>query len=171
MLAIIDAARVASAEGRRVAVGLALREAAPGDSDRVLRWRNDPASISASITGAADPAGHAGWFARVLADPARTLWIAEEHGVPVGSVRIDRGDDAGTAQISIAVAPEARGRRLATPILNLASAAAAAIGVSRLVATIRRENEPSMRAFRAAGYGDAAADRVSLTLERRAALR
>jgi len=172
VLAIIDAARVAWAEGRRVTVGLALREATRGDRERVLEWRNDPASVAASLTGAADPAGHAAWFARVLADPARTLWIAEEHGTPVGSVRVDRdGDDPGTAGISIALAPEARGGRLATPILDLATAASAALGIGLLRATIRPENAPSLRAFRAAGYAVRTQDAQRVTLERSLARR
>jgi predicted dehydrogenase/RimJ/RimL family protein N-acetyltransferase len=167
VMAVIDAARASHAGGRRVAVGLALRAATADDSDRVLAWRNDPASVAASLTGAADPAGHAAWFAGVLTDPARTLWIAEEHGAPVASVRVDRDEGAaGTAEISIALAPEARGRRLATPILDLAAAASSALGIDRLRATIRPENAPSLRAFRAAGYADAGADGASVTLER-----
>jgi predicted dehydrogenase/RimJ/RimL family protein N-acetyltransferase len=155
VMGVLDAARVAHAEGRRVAVGVALRPAGPEDRDRVLAWRNEPDAVAASLTGTAvDPADHAAWFERVLGDPARALWIAEEHGRPVGSIRLDRdADDPATAEVSIALAPQARGRRLATAALDQAAQAAPHIlGVSTLRAVIKPTNEPSLRAFAAAGY-------------------
>jgi predicted dehydrogenase/RimJ/RimL family protein N-acetyltransferase len=170
VMAVIDAARAAHAQGRKVPIGLALRAATRDDSDRVLAWRNEPTAVAASLTGAVDPSRHAAWYAGVLANPARTLWIAEEHGSPVGSIRLDRdtGDPA-TAEVSIALAPAARGRRLATPLLDMTTAAAGELAIETLLATIRPANAPSLRAFAAAGYRERAQDDETVTLERRVA--
>jgi RimJ/RimL family protein N-acetyltransferase len=166
-LQVVDAARASAATGRRVPIGLALRPAAAEDSARVLAWRNDPASVASSLTGApVAEADHAGWYANVLADPARVLWIAEDSGRPAGSVRLDRGAE-GTAEVSIALEPAARGLGLAAPVLDLATAAAEGFAAD-LVAQVRQANAPSLRAFARAGYDEVARDGDGVVTLRRA---
>ncbi len=89
-----------------------MRPATLGDADRLLAWRNDPAVRAAShSTGPVEAAGHRRWLERILADADRQLFIAEEDGVPVGSVRADADSGAGGGKLlSWTVAPEARGR-------------------------------------------------------------
>jgi predicted dehydrogenase/RimJ/RimL family protein N-acetyltransferase len=153
-LQVVDAARASAATGRRVPIGLALRPAAAEDSERLLAWRNDPASVASSLTRAPVPeADHANWYQRLLADPDRVLWIAEDSGRPAGSVRFDRDSD-GTAEVSIALEPAARGLGLAAPALELATAAAEGFAAT-LVARVREANTPSLRAFARAGYDEA----------------
>jgi predicted dehydrogenase/RimJ/RimL family protein N-acetyltransferase len=164
----IDAARASHAAGRRVAVGLTLRRAGRQDSGLVLAWRNDPDAIAASLTGAGvEPDVHAAWYDRALADPGRAIWIAEEHGRPVGFVRLDRDPEApATAEVSIVLAPEARGRRLATAVIEAAARAAPeALGVTALRALVIPDNAASVRAFRAAGYRKRGRDARALTFE------
>ena len=87
---------------------LALRPATLDDWEMLLQWRNDPITRSASInTAEIAPQEHRSWLTRCLADPNRTLLIAELAGRPVGTVRIDDGEQA---EMSWTVAPSARGQ-------------------------------------------------------------
>jgi RimJ/RimL family protein N-acetyltransferase len=164
-LQVVDAARASAAMGRRVPVGLALRRAEASDSDRVRAWRNDPAAVAASLTGVeVGEAEHDAWFARVLADPARALWIVEDSGRPAGSVRLDREDD-GSAEVSIALDAAARGLGLAAPALDLVTEAGRGFAAV-LVAQVREANVPSLRAFVRAGYTESGRTDGVVTLRR-----
>jgi L-amino acid N-acyltransferase YncA len=65
----------------------------------------------------------------------------------VGTVRFDRAEDGW--EVSITVAPEARGRRLALPVLL---AAERALDADTVHATAHRDNAASLSLFRRAGY-------------------
>jgi RimJ/RimL family protein N-acetyltransferase len=134
-------------------MGLELRPATAGDSERLLEWRNDEQTRAMAVVQAAvDRATHARWLATRLDDADTLLTIAEEHGVPVGTVRLDRhGRDE--AELSITIAPAARGRGLARPAIELGvEHARREWGVERVSARIRPENAASLRAFAAAGF-------------------
>ena len=129
-----------------------LRLAVPGDRDRLLAWRNDPSTRANSVS--VDPVAapdHERWLARCLADVDRRLMVAERAAVPVGQVRLDRA--GAVAEVSITVAPDARGRGLGAAMLASANHHAALWGVRELLARVRPENERSLRLFRSAGYG------------------
>lgn len=127
---------------------LAVRLATAGDSALLLAWRNDSETRAWSHnTDLVAPDEHEAWLARVLADPDRRLSIAELEGRPVGTVRFDRDDDHW--EVSITVAPAARGRGLAVPILL---AAENSLGTAHLRACVRRDNAASVALFRRAGY-------------------
>jgi RimJ/RimL family protein N-acetyltransferase len=131
---------------------LALRAATAGDSARLLEWRNDPAAVAFSVTGrrVAD-AEHDRWLRKRLDDPDTSLWIAEDRGTAVGQVRVDRVGAVGT--VSIAVAPDHRGRRLATAILfAMLDELDRAGAVTELRATVHPDNTPSLRAFEKVGF-------------------
>lgn len=137
-----------------------LRAATAADADLLLAWRNDPATRAASFTtGEVDPAGHRAWLAARLADPACSVWIAEQDGTPIGQVRLD--GDADEAEISVGLAPEARGRGLGAAVIAKACAAGAAATV---LARVRPGNEASLRAFRQAGFSDAGATEDAVEL-------
>lgn len=119
----------------------------------LLAWRNDPAAVAASLTGAGvDEAAHRAWFARVLADPGRILLIAEADGAKLGMVRFDRGAD-GWWEVSINLDPAARGRGLAAAILRGGIGAAFAGGDRPpLSARVRRDNPASWKIFERCGF-------------------
>ncbi|WP_210509021.1 bifunctional UDP-2,4-diacetamido-2,4,6-trideoxy-beta-L-altropyranose hydrolase/GNAT family N-acetyltransferase [Naasia sp. SYSU D00057] len=155
------AARIVGAwEDRLGATGVTVRPARAGDASALFDWRDDPATRAASrSTGALEWTSHAAWVRATLADPMRSLLIARTEGAPAGTVRFDRLDE-GSAEISITLAPSARGRGLAQPVIAAAMAwLAAQPSPPRLViAEMRPENGASQRAFRAAGFtGDGAA--------------
>jgi RimJ/RimL family protein N-acetyltransferase len=131
-----------------------VRAATEGDSGLLLAWRNDPETRAWSrTTDPVAPADHGRWLARALNDPGRRLLIAEYGHKPVGTVRLDRDDDHW--EISITVAPEARGRGLAVPILL---AAELSLDDTTIRACVNRDNAASIAIFRRAGYQPLATD-------------
>ncbi|MEA2142954.1 MAG: Acetyltransferase domain, partial [Solirubrobacteraceae bacterium] len=73
------------------------------------------------------------------------------------------------AEVSIALAPDLRGRGIGRVVLAMTSAAAAARGIRTIVASIRPENVASLRAFAAAGYAERGRDGEMATFEREVA--
>lgn len=124
-----------------------------GDSSDLLAWRNDPATVAASLTGAAvAEAEHRAWFARVLADPSRLLLIARLEGQKIGMVRFDAESD-GAREVSIALAPAARGRGLAARVLGGAIGAGFGPGARPdLIARVKQSNPASWRIFQTCGF-------------------
>ncbi len=121
-----------------------LRPATLDDARRLFEWRNDPVTRAMSVHR--DPVAwddHLAWLEASLANPLRRILIAED-GVPLGTVRLDR--DIRT-EVSITLAPSARGHGRAAPILRLATE-----GRGPFIARIRPDNPASRRAFEAAGF-------------------
>ncbi len=137
------------------------RPATLADSDSLLAWRNDPGTRANSVSpDPVEPEVHAVWFARVLHDPNRVLVIGEESdGTPIGMVRFDL--TAGHAEVSINLAPAARGKSLSTPLLRAAERWITG-RAEVLVAAIKATNQPSIRAFERAGYRPLAGDSADL---------
>lgn len=129
---------------------LNLRRAAPEDSADVLRWRNDPVTIAASLSRAeVDLAEHEKWYASVLDDPARVLLIAEDRaGKKIGLVRFDKVA-SGFAEISINLAPEMRGQGYGAILIEK--------GCRQLpdqcfIARVKVSNLASISVFKKAGF-------------------
>jgi RimJ/RimL family protein N-acetyltransferase len=132
---------------------LDLRRARPEDEDLVLTWRNEASARAASFSAdEIKPEDHRAWFAHKLSDPDCALLILEEDGDPIGQVRLDRVS-ADLAEISIVLAPEARGRGLGREALRRTL-----ISVPRLIAVrsvralVKRDNAASLAVFDAAGF-------------------
>lgn len=128
---------------------LTLRPATVEDAQALFDWRNDPATrLSSHDTGELAFDHHLAWLTQTLADPARRLLIAEELGRPVGTVRVDQGQD-GVAELSWTVAPHARGLGVATRMVcQIADQVAA---VQPLRAEIKQDNAASAKVAQAAG--------------------
>lgn len=80
------------------------------------------------------------WLIGVFGNPDRALYIAEEGGEPVGTVRMD-GDE-----LSWTVAPKSRGRGVGTRMVQ------AAMDLGPRLATIKRDNISSQRIAEKAGF-------------------
>lgn len=64
-----------------------LRPAEDSDRDRVLKWRNHPEVRAVSLTQhEIQPAEHAAWWSKTMADPTRAIVIYERDQVPSGVV-------------------------------------------------------------------------------------
>lgn len=97
---------------------IALRLATLRDADLLLEWRNDPATRAASHSNAAVASDeHLAWLRDALATAERKLYVAEENGAPVGTVRADLAN--GVWHLSWTVAPQARGRGVAKRMVAL----------------------------------------------------
>lgn len=136
---------------------ITLSTAQADDSDSLLAWRNDPVAIAASL----DPrpvsqADHDRWFAGVIADPLRTIYIARDSssGERVGMCRFDSLPDQSSAVLSIIVAPDWRGRGVGGLLLTASlSRFRDDNGETRtLLAQVRCDNAASTRLFVAAGF-------------------
>lgn len=95
-----------------------LRPALITDADALLDWRNDAHTRTASRNhGLVGREGHIRWLDGVLHDPDSRLFIAEQDGIPVGTVRADRKAD-GMTEISWTVSPRFRNRGIARAMLD-----------------------------------------------------
>ncbi|WP_432456760.1 GNAT family N-acetyltransferase [Cellulomonas iranensis] len=133
---------------------LTARTATPDDADLLLGWRNDAGTRAASRDrGLVTRDAHVAWLSRVLAAPDRLLLVVERTGRPAGTVRFDRVDDD-LWEVSITLAPHARGRGLAPDVLAAGERAwRARVGPGPAVlASVRPDNVASARLFEAAGY-------------------
>jgi RimJ/RimL family protein N-acetyltransferase len=93
----------------RECVLVILRKATIEDSDLLLAWRNDDATRINSLNSAPiQPDEHARWLDCSIRSADRSLFIIEESGTPVGTVRIDSLPD-GQKDLSWTIAPERRG--------------------------------------------------------------
>lgn len=121
-----------------------LRPATMEDADRLFRWRNDPMTRASSVNR--DPVAwddHVAWLTASLANPLREILIAEEDA-PIGTLRLDK--DIRT-EVSITLAPAARGHGQAAPLIALATGTG-----GPYVARIRPDNPASRKAFETAGF-------------------
>lgn len=91
------------------------------------------------------------WAERLLAEAPRCGLVAAVGDRPVGFLRYDPGPD-GVAELTIAVAPNARRRGVGGELLAAALGLARGGGVRALDAAVDRQNEPAMAFFAAHGF-------------------
>lgn len=155
----LGASRIVQAWERSIAgspltARVAVRPVTREDEQRLLEWRNDPVTRSVSIAAhEIDTNEHRTWFLASLASSSRVMFIAERHGMPVGTTRFDRSRD-GVWSVSIMLGPENRGRGLGTAVLEASEQALRARmpGDLHFLATVHTSNEASLRLFGSAGY-------------------
>ncbi|MEE8458820.1 MAG: GNAT family N-acetyltransferase [Phycisphaerales bacterium] len=130
------------------------RPATEHDCRLLWRWVNNPDVRRWSFSSdSIEWDAHVAWFRTKLADPNSRMYIVMDAADdPIGLVRLDVGeDDSGT--VSVSIAPELRGRGYGTAALRLASGRFFAdTDARRIVAHIKTDNVPSIRAFESAGF-------------------
>ena len=100
--------------------GISLRKAKSSDKDILYEWRNHSDTRSASLnTRKISRAEHESWFNKSLANPDRSIYIAEENGCPIGTVRADCYTHG--IELSWTVAPEHKGRGVGKRIVSEAA--------------------------------------------------
>jgi RimJ/RimL family protein N-acetyltransferase len=136
-----------------VNAAIRLRRALKKDSVRLFNWRNDLSARRHYVNrGRVTRADHDRWFDARLCDARCRIYIAEDGaGRAVGQLRLERW--RGRIEISLSVAPGARGKGIGTWMIRRAAAVARRdLGPEQLFAYVRPENVGSALAFLKAGY-------------------
>lgn len=150
--------------GRGMAVSLRPVEAT--DEALVLEFANDPATRANSFNPAPIRVeDHAKWFAARLAQPDRCrMFVAQTGTIPVGLIRFELREHGWV--IAYGVAPEFRGRGLATALLKRgAEELRRHHPDARLVGDVLPGNAASHRAFLTLGYAPRVGDDGSTRYE------
>jgi len=135
-----------------LANSIRLRKATLDDCRTLFTWRNDPVTVAMSLVSEPVPwEGHVAWFEGSLQNPKRHLLVAELDEQAVGTIRFDDVDD--TAEISITVSPDQRGKGMGTSLLEAADSwASEELGLDRIIARIKENNPASIAIFKKSGY-------------------
>ena len=127
-----------------LAVDVTLRPATMDDAQILFDWRNDYETRANSLNTVPVPwEDHCRWLKASLENPRRDLIIAEVEGVPVGTVRIDRG--VGT-EMSWTVSPARRVKGIGKAMV------AKACPPGEVIAQIKAANLASQRIAEHAGF-------------------
>ena len=133
--------------------GMTLRDAHADDARLLWNWANDPAVRAASFSSQAISwEEHYQWMARTLRGEESRIWVAEENGCPLGTIRARKASEH-RAELAITVAPELRGQGSAPWLIRKGAERTVEMwGVSELEALIKPKNTSSIKAFEAAGF-------------------
>jgi len=116
------------------------------DADLLLKWRNNEETRKASKdTAIIKRKEHIVWLETVLNNNQRGIYIAEQDGVAVGTVRFDPCDEG--YELSWTVAPKQRGRGIGKRMV--ADFANSLTG--QVIARIRENNTASIHIAEHAG--------------------
>ena len=134
---------------------MVLRDVAADDSRLLWEWRNAPDVRAAAFNSEPIPwEQHEKWFAAMITDSHRLLYVAELDGEPVGQVRFDLDTDRTVADISVMLSAAVRGRGLGTELVRtgVERARSDVTELKAVRAYVRNTNEPSLRMFARAGF-------------------
>lgn len=137
---------------------LEIRRASESDSRDLWDWRNDPATRAASL--ASDVVNwddHTMWFNRAITDPLRAIYIGQaqaDFASSVGMCRFDVDPQLSTAEVSINLNPDHRGKKLSKHLLleSVRKFRDDFPSVTQVTALIKESNIPSKKLFLAAGF-------------------
>lgn len=141
---------------------LEVRGAGEHDALMLWAWANDRAVREASFHGEWIPwDAHREWFSARLGDATSWLYVVEVAGRPAAQVRFDLRTP-GEAEISVTVAPGARGHGVGTAAVRRACLQLAdETDVRSIVARVKTGNTPSLRLFEKAGFLDEGGETVA----------
>ncbi len=134
---------------------ITIRRATGEDLDFLFHLRNEESvRVSSWHIEPVDLKTHTKWFLALLKDQKRVMYIGMRRDVSVGQVRFDCLEKGNVAEVSASVSEEFRGRGYGTKILELGSAACFNDfpSVLSIRASIRLDNQASLRTFEKAGY-------------------
>ena len=116
-------------------------------------WRNDPATRLASLnTSEIAWDDHSAWYSDALGKPSIALYISESSNVEsesIGMCRFNISENQASAEVSINLNPEYRGKGLAQGVLHdsIQLFSEEFPNVRELTATIRTSNSASIKIF------------------------
>lgn len=119
------------------------RRANLSDADLLYRWRVEGETADWYEGKPTTRAEHDLWLRQRLASPAVRIWIVEDHGTPIGVIRLDSNDE-----LSVEIAPEWRGMGFGTKAIVFACSQAE----ERVKACVDGSNEAALKSFAKAGF-------------------
>ena len=134
---------------------LSVRPVADEDCRLLWEWVNDPGVREAAFQSHLIPwEEHEAWFHKKCGDSRCVMYIVMDQAQhPVGQVRFETQEDGSTAEISISMTSEYRGRGYGTEAVRIACAAfARATGIKQGLAYIKPWNIASVRTFEKTGF-------------------
>ncbi|MFX1282091.1 MAG: GNAT family N-acetyltransferase [Promethearchaeota archaeon] len=133
---------------------LRLRKATKEDMLFLFNLRNDPIVRESSFdTGKIKLETHTQWFNNKLKTKDCIILIAEYEAQRIGQIRFDINETVNTAEISISILPEFRGKGLGVNILKLAcDYAFKKLLIKEIFAFIKKRNLISLKAFSKVGF-------------------
>ena len=133
--------------------GVEFRSVKEEDFRMIWEWANDPAARANSFECSPIPwEQHKEWCESKMNNTNCSFWVASNHNrEQVGVVRFDHHD--GEANISVSVAPHARGRGYGRKIIESACDRVFRSSAANLIrALIKPANKASIKAFERAGF-------------------
>jgi len=137
--------------------GVSLRDATLDDLPAIVDIYNSTIA-SRQVTADTEPVSvesRLAWF-HAHGPEARPLWVAQQGGEILGWLSFSdfygRPAYRATAEVSIYLAPAARGKGLGRNLLALALAAAPKLGITTVLGFIFGHNVPSLALFRSFGF-------------------
>jgi len=146
-------------------VWVGLRKATFDDEDRLFMWATDTETRRQSVNqGPITFDDHHQWMMERLCDSHSHVFIARADFDDIGTMMLDSRPNVLSkssscnrgmsrhARVSITVAPIHRGRGYAAPMLTALCNKARALHIRTLEAVVKRDNGPSLSAFRSCGF-------------------
>lgn len=134
------------------------RRARESDSRDLFLWRNDPATRSASLnTSEIAWEDHVAWYSEALCKPTIAFYISQSPTVEsesIGMCRFNISEDQTSAEVSINLNPEYRGKGFAQGVLHdsIQHFLEDYANVGELTATIRTSNSASIKIFHSENF-------------------
>lgn len=134
---------------------LTIRKAYKKDSKFLFNLRNERETINNSLSAkAVSKPEHATWYEKKLNDQKSKIFIYENNSKnKVGFVRFDLNKSNTIANVSIAISKEFRGKGCSKTMLQIGIKEIAKIQPVVFLATVKADNESSLRAFKSTGFG------------------
>ena len=142
-----------------------LRLAIMDDAKFLFELRNDSETVKQSQNRS--PViweGHLEWLSAVIRSPSRWLYVVKVDEMQVGTGRLDQMEND-VVELSVAVAPDARGKGVAKKIIAALKEQATEMGFPTQIAHVRENNVGSMIAFLKAGFVPTSNRIVMMTLK------
>lgn len=125
-----------------------LRKATFDDWKILLVWRNEQTTIANSLNNEIISENtHQNWLLAVLKDENRQLYLVEIEGNPIGTVRADYQSKQNSYNLSWTLAPEYRGKGLASQMVKLLTETLN----GRITAQIKKTNLSSIKIAESVG--------------------
>lgn len=132
---------------------LSLRTVEGSDCGLLFEWANEPSTREAAYSSEKISRNeHENWFYKQLNNENSYIYIAEKDDQPVGQIRFECDDE--DAVVSVSIDKSFRGMGFGSQLIELGTKKVLAENnrLNLIHAWIKQENEPSVRAFRNAGY-------------------